>query len=91
MKVSVSYYRTAKVVDGHPLQLVGEKISSEVRTTDGNFAAAPDEARICRIATDTAIHFDVGASVSAADDILPASAVDYLGVHEGQVIAILTA
>lgn len=91
MKVSVSYYRTAKVVDGQLVQLVGEKMSSEVLTANGSFAAAPDEARIVRIATDTAIHFDVGGAVTAADDLLPANSVDYLGVHEGQVIAILTA
>lgn len=91
MNVTVSYYRAAKNVDGVPLQLVGEKISSEARTTDGNFAAAPDEARICRLATDTKIHFDVGASVTTADDLLPANTFDYIGVHEGQVIAILTA
>ena len=91
MIFTVSYYRAAKVVDGVPLQLVGEKISSESRTTDGAFAAAPDEARICRIATDTKMHFDVGAAVTSADDFLPANAIDYIGVHEGQIIAILTA
>ncbi len=91
MKVTVSWY-TAAIEDGNgdTLGLAGTKISSELRTTDGNFAAAPDEARFCRVATDTAIHLDFSGAVSSSDDLLLAG-VEYFGAREGQVVAILTA
>jgi hypothetical protein len=92
MKVTVSQYRAA-VQDGNGqiLSMAGEKIASELRTTDGNFTALSDECRFIRIATDTAIHMDFTGAVTTADDLMPTNSVEYFGAREGAVVAILTA
>jgi hypothetical protein len=89
MKVTISYFRRALNADGETLQIAGGRTGGETITADGDSEPAPDETRLMRIASDTAILYSTDGGDTV--DLLPANAFDYAACAEGAVVTIATA
>jgi streptogramin lyase len=71
---------------------IDEANGNQMLAVAGAFAALPDETKIVRVATDTAIHFKAdGSGAANTDPMLPANSVEYFGVGEGATPSFIAA
>lgn len=88
MKVSLTQYRRcAYDANGNPLPVGGDKITSQVITAAGAFAALADDCRFVRLATDTAIQVETtGGAAGANSELFPANSVEFFAVTPSSIL-----
>lgn len=94
MIVTISQYRDLPLVDGRPVQIGSIPIGKNVYTAAGSSAAFNAQARVIRVATDTAIHLNHscdGQAATTSDDFMPAGSVEYFIVRGGADVAFILA
>lgn len=85
MIVTVTQFRNLAVDKlGQIMPIGGERLVSEKRTTVGAFAALNADARIVRVASDTAIEVVIGGK----SDYLPANQPEYFSVNGLETVTV---